>query len=332
MGIWRASCDDDSDNMNRWCAFMNNTGETNRPPHKLCVFLPWSLYILCRHNGICVRKWRFYSTLSHKTSFPCTRRYIWSSLSLLILSFLCTYIYIPQFYDLLGLRPTSGFLFLYIQTSAYWWKESRWSATTGHTQKKDFFFSLFFLFILNKKEIINTIKEIYIKKSHFLMVFKWCPLLRNFRHETCVVFSPLLLILYRMFFFLYFMFNGYETWIDTRWLFRRTELLYTNSFQPVIRARKKVECDMDFCFGSIHSQKYFSLSLFLRYVIQDWQLFSFRGSIDISCNVYIQLFLLLAWIYSRVWGSCQLIIDALSSLSMSCCIKSLSLISNNLPV
>ena len=225
MGIWRASCDDDSDNMNRWCAFMNNTGETNRPPHKLCVFLPWSLYILCRHNGICVRKWRFYSTLSHKTSFPCTRRYIWASLSLLILSFLCTYIYIPQFYDLLGLRPTSGFLFLCIQTSAYWWKESRWSATTGHTQKKDFFFSLFFLFILNKKEIINTIKEIYIKKSHFFMVFKWCPLLRNFRHETCVVFSPLLLILYRMFFFLYFMFNGYETWIDTRWLFRRTELL-----------------------------------------------------------------------------------------------------------
>ena len=103
----------------------------------------------------------------------------------------------------------------------------------GHNRthtKKGFFFSLFFLFILNKKEIINTIKEIYIKKSHFFMVFKWCPLLRNFRHETCVVFSPLLLILYRMFFFLYFMFNGYETWIDTRWLFRRTELLYTNSF------------------------------------------------------------------------------------------------------
>ena len=228
--------------------------------------------------------------LSHKTSFS---MYIYDLLSIYLFSFCRSYVHIFIYLNFTTCsacgQPAVSF-FLYIQTSAYWWKESRWSATTGHThtQKGFFFSSSFFLFWI-KKRIINTIKEIYIKKSHFFTIFKWCPLLRNFIHETCVIFSPLLLILYRMFFLSLFHVvqwiwnmnrHSVTVWVAmvTRW-FWRFSLLFHNTTRILFNlsyvhtsSKKGRKYRVRYGFWGQSIGRNICLSLFLK-VIQDWQFF-----------------------------------------------------------
>lgn len=159
--------------------------------------------------------------------------------------------------------------------------------THTHT-KRIFFSSSFFLFWI-KKGIINTIKEIYIKKSHFFTIFKWCPLLRNFIHETCVIFSPLLLILYRMFFLSLFHVvqwiwnmnrHSMTAWVAmvTRWFWRfsllfhsTTRILFNLSYVHT-SSKKGRKYRVRYGFWGQSIGRNICLSLFLK-VIQDWQFF-----------------------------------------------------------